>query len=54
MRSTAGTINGFNLSSKNQSHINALEKKIFRRERVLNNADRSLIEMKGYPFIIPN
>eukprot|EP00347_Sterkiella_histriomuscorum_P000027 403377461 len=55
MRSTtAGTVNDFMISSKNQSHIHALEKKIFRRERVLNNADRSMIEMKGYPFLIPN
>lgn len=54
MRKTAGTINGFMISSKNKATIKALERKIFHRERMINNADKSILEMQGYPFIIPN
>ncbi|CDW78112.1 UNKNOWN [Stylonychia lemnae] len=45
--------NGFG-SQSNQIQFAAIEKKIFRKERILNNVDKNILEMQAYPFIIPS
>ena len=31
-----------------------VKKKIFKKERVINNIDKTMMDMRGYPFFIPS